>query len=109
MRYLGIEFEMKHTPKLDPGFIPFGLWREAYLKNAAQPVAIAIERQNNQISVHHTFICGTAESEQADFRYLERFVKFLLWAITALVLTQKCKGNLCLCKDGPSAHQIRSM
>ena len=29
MQYLGVNYEMKHAPKLDPTFIPFGVWREA--------------------------------------------------------------------------------
>ena len=37
MQYLGIEYQMKHPPKLDPGFIPFGVWRQAYLKGAEKP------------------------------------------------------------------------
>ena len=32
MRYLGIDFEVKNMPELDPGFIPLGPWMEAYLK-----------------------------------------------------------------------------
>ena len=38
MQYLGINYEMKHAPKLDPTFIPFGVWRAAYLKDAKQPL-----------------------------------------------------------------------
>jgi hypothetical protein len=30
MQYLGIEYAMKHAPKLDPTFIPFGVWRKAF-------------------------------------------------------------------------------
>ena len=59
MQYLGIEYQMKHEPKLDPTFIPFGVWRAAYLKDAKQPIAIAVERDNGQVSVHKTFIHGT--------------------------------------------------
>ena len=80
MQYLGIEYQMKHAPKLDQGFIPFGVWREAYLKNATQPVSIALERDKGRVSVHHTKIYGTAEMAEADYRYLERYVKFLLWS-----------------------------
>ena len=80
MRYLGIDYPMKHAPKLDPGFIPFGVWREAYLKDAKQPIAIALERNKGRISVHHTFIHGTPQMQDADYRYLERYVKFLLWS-----------------------------
>ncbi len=81
MQYLGIEYQMKHAPKLDPTFIPFGVWRAAYLKDATQPIAIAVERNQNRISVHHTYIHGTPEMVEADYRYLERYVKFLLWSI----------------------------
>ena len=81
MRYLGIEYNTRHTPKLDPGFIPFGVWMDAYLKNAKKPIAIAVERDKGQISVRHTFIHGTPEMAQADYRYAERMVKFLLWSI----------------------------
>ena len=81
MEYLGIPFQMKHPPKLDPGFIPFGVWREAYLKNAKTPIAIAVERNNGLISVHRTYIHGTQEMAAADYRYVERYVKFLLWSI----------------------------
>ena len=80
MQYLGINYEMKHAPKLDPTFIPFGVWREAYLKDAKQPISIAVERDNERISVHHTFIHGTPEMAEADYRYVERYVKFLLWS-----------------------------
>ena len=81
MQYLGIEYQMKHPPKLDPTFIPFGVWREAYLKDAKQPVSIAVERDRGRVSVHHTFIHGTPEMAETDYRYLERYVKFLLWSI----------------------------
>ena len=80
MQYLGIEYQMKHPPKLDPGFIPFGVWRAAYLKGATQPIAIALERDKGRVSVHKTFIHGTAEMAEADYRYVERYVKFLLWS-----------------------------
>ena len=81
MQYLGVEYQMKHAPKLDPTFIPFGVWREAYLKDAKQPIAIAVERDKGRISVHHTCIHGTEAMAEADYRYVERYVKFLLWSI----------------------------
>ena len=81
MEYLGIQYELQHTPKLDPEFIPFGIWREAYLKNAKMPIAIAVRRNGGLVSVHRTFIYGTAEMAEADYRYIERYVKFLLWSV----------------------------
>ncbi len=80
MEYLGIAYQMKHPPKLDPGFVPFGVWSAAYLQDAKQPVAIAVERDKGRVSVHHTRIYGTEQMAEADYRYLERYVKFLLWS-----------------------------
>ena len=81
MKYLGIGYSLKHLPELDQGFIPFGVWSEAYLKGAAQPLAIAVERDKGHISVRETKIYGTPDMAEADYRYVERFVKFLLWSI----------------------------
>ena len=81
MKYLGIAYEMGHSTKLDPDFIPFGIWCKAYLQNATQPVAIAVERDKGRISVHRTRIYGTPDMAEADYRYLERYVKFLLWSV----------------------------
>ena len=93
MRYLGIEYQMQNPPKLDPTFIPFGVWRQAYLKEAKQPIAIAVERDQGRVSVHHTFIHGTPEMAQADYRNVERYVKFLLWSIGGF------KVYICGCSD----------
>ena len=93
MQYLGIEYQMKHPPKLDPTFIPFGVWREAYLKDAKQPIAIAVERDRGRVSVHHTFIHGTPDMAEADYRYVERYVKFLLWSIGGF------KVSICGCPE----------
>ncbi len=80
MQYLGIEYQMKHAPKLDTQFIPFGVWRASYLKDAKQPISIAVERDQGRVSVHHTCIHGTPAMAEADYRYVERYVKFLLWS-----------------------------
>ena len=93
MQYLGIEYQMKHAPKLDPTFIPFGVWRAAYLKGATKPLAIALERDKGRVSVHKTFIHGTPEMAEADYRYVERYVKFLLWSIGGF------KVYVCGCSD----------
>lgn len=81
MEYLGVSYEAKHLPKLDMDFVPFGVWMDAYHKDAQMPVAIAVERDRGFISVHHTKIHGTAEMAEADYRYVERYVKFLLWSV----------------------------
>ena len=81
MEYLGIKFDLKNVPALDPEFVPFGIWMDAYLEGAKMPIAIAVERQEGQISVRRTFIHGTKEMADADYRYVERYMKFLLWSI----------------------------
>lgn len=81
MNYLGIEYSVKNLPELDADFIPFGAWIDAYEKNASMPLRIAIERDKGKISVHNTKIHGTPELAEADYRYVERYVKFLLWSI----------------------------
>ena len=100
MQYLGIEYQMKHPPKLDPTFIPFGVWREAYLKGAKQPIAIAVERDNGRISVHHTCIHGTPEMAEADYRYVERYVKFLLWSVGGF--------RVCVCGCSELAKRLQA-
>ena len=93
MEYLGVKFDLKNTPALDPDFIPFGVWMDAYLKDAKMPIAIAVERQEGQISVRKTFIHGTSEMAKADYRYVERYMKFLLWSIGGF------KVYICGCSD----------
>ena len=51
MQYLGVSYEMKHIPQLDPGFIPFGIWMNEYEKGADKDISIAVERNNGFISV----------------------------------------------------------
>lgn len=80
MQYLGVEYSVKHMPELDPDFIPFGVWLEAYAKGAEKPLTIALERDQGKISVRETKIHGTPEMAEADYRYVERYVKFLLWS-----------------------------
>ena len=41
MQYLGVEYSVKHMPELDPDFIPFGVWLEAYARGAEKPLTIA--------------------------------------------------------------------
>ena len=81
MLYQDVEFQMNHPPKLDPDFVPFGMWCQGYLQGATTPIAIAIERNDGNISVRHTFIHNTEEKVRLDYRYVERTVKFMLWSI----------------------------
>ena len=80
MQYLGIEYSIKNLPALDADFIPFGVWAKAYLKEAARPFKIAVERENGLVSVFETKLRG-AEFAEANARFVERFVKMLLWSV----------------------------
>lgn len=97
MEYLGIEYSISNKPVLDPDFIPFGVWMDEYLKEAKQPISIAVEREDGLVSVRKSFIRGGSFAE-ADFRYVERLVKFELWSIGGF------KVYICGCDD--IAHRL---
>ena len=99
MNYLGIEYSVRELPELDRAFIPFGVWIDAYEKGAEKPLAIAIERDKGKISVHHTKIHGTTELAEADYRFVERYVKFLLWSIGGF--------RIYICGDSAVAQRLK--
>jgi len=72
-------------PVLDPDFQPSILWNRSYRERcAANPesteLAIALSRPDGTTFVHHTpLLPHTAENIALNNRYVERFVKFLLW------------------------------
>ncbi|MBQ9954310.1 MAG: ROK family protein [Eggerthellaceae bacterium] len=80
MNYLGIDYSVKNMPVLDDAFVPFGVWMQEYLKGAKHPIAIAVEREDGLTSVRESFIRGE-EFAEANYRYVERLVKFELWSI----------------------------
>ena len=79
MQLYNIDVKIKNKPELDPDFIPLYRFNEEFLKTAKQPFSIAIERNDKQIYVKHTFIHGDEEHAKADLYYLDRLVKFELW------------------------------
>ncbi len=99
MKYLGIEYSVKNLPILDEDFIPFGVWIDAYEKGAEKPLTIAIQRDKGKISVHHTKIHGTKELAEADYRFVERYVKFLLWSIGG--------WRVCICGCSEIAQRLQ--
>ena len=80
MNYLGISFSVKNRPALDADYIPVAAWRSAYLAEASRRVRVAVERQDGQTAVFETRLRGE-DFAQANLRFLERTVKFLLWAV----------------------------
>ena len=79
MDRFGINVALKHTPSLDPDFIPLMRFNRAFLATAKKPVGIAVERADGQMASCHTFIHGTPEMAGADHYYIERLVKTILW------------------------------
>nr|CRY95535.1 hypothetical protein [uncultured prokaryote] len=79
MNRFGVSVELKHTPVLDPEFMPLMRFNHAFLADAKKPVGIAVERADGQMASCHTFIHGTPEMAQADHYYIERLVKTILW------------------------------
>lgn len=80
MNFLGIEIPIQNKPRLDESFVPLSLFFRQHQKLASQPLAVAVQRSNGHVSVYETKVIGTAEYRQADEYYLDRLVKFLLWA-----------------------------
>ncbi|MCL2216256.1 MAG: ROK family protein [Defluviitaleaceae bacterium] len=78
MNFLGIEIVLENTPPLDAGFIPMGVFNREFLKGAAKPISVCVERDGGKRTVYDTFVTGT--NAPADRFYAERLVKFLLWA-----------------------------
>ena len=79
MNRFGIEVSLKHSPKLDPGYIPLYQFNQAFLKDAKAPLGIAVERSCGEMAVCETFIHGTPEMREADCYYVNRLVKTILW------------------------------
>lgn len=75
------------APILDPDYIPAKLWNDAFLRavqdtGKAIPLTIALERNDNQVAVFKTKIFPSGVKEEwdgANFFYVERLVKSLLW------------------------------
>ena len=79
MKHLNVTVPVKNIPELDENFIPMGLFNREFLKGAAKPVSIAVERSCGQIARVDTFIHGTADMAEADAYYADRLVKCILW------------------------------
>ena len=71
------------TAPLDPGFQPAALWNRNYIAAAkasgtAVPLVIGLERERGLVSRYETMVKAAADADT--LRYVERIVKFLLWA-----------------------------
>ncbi len=79
MERYGITVQLKHTPVLDPEFMPMLQFNRAFLETATQPVSLAVERADGQVAATHTRIHGTPDMAEADRYYIDRLVKTELW------------------------------
>ncbi len=79
MNIHGIDIKVKNLPILDSNFVPMLKYNEAFLKTAKKPLALAVERSDGQVAVQNTFIHGDPLNAEADFYYIDRLVKTLLW------------------------------
>lgn len=80
MKAENCSLQIKNKPLLEPEFVPMGAYIDAFEKTAAEPIAIAVYRENGNVSVYDGKIHGSAERFGDDCLYVERIVKFLLWA-----------------------------
>ena len=80
MNHLGVEYSITNIPKLDPDFVPYGVWMNAYLEGAEHPFSVAVEREDGKVSVFESALRGDdfAEANQV---FVDRLVKFLLWSV----------------------------
>ena len=92
MTYLGVSFDYKNKPVLDESFLPFGVWAKAFLEGADRPFRVALEREKGLVSVFSSFLRGE-EFADANLRYMERYVKFLLWSVGGWKVT------ICGCEE----------
>ena len=76
----------KYQPVLDPGFVPAKIWNDHYRLKVAEcsgerQVAVCIRRPDGVHWIYRTVMLPAEPRYEAlSFRYLERIVKFLLWA-----------------------------
>lgn len=102
MDKLGRDFaiHIKNVPELDPEFLPAEAYVRAFEKTAAKRIAIAVA--GGDITWRwDTVIHGSPEMEEADARYAEVIVKFLLWS--------KGGNQVYICGDERIAAHIKAL
>lgn len=79
MEIFGVNVRLKNVPELDTSFVPIHRYNLEFLKTAKKPIALAVERDGEQVSVCRTFIHGTKDMYNADCYYVDRLIKCILW------------------------------
>lgn len=85
--FKSVKLDIRCTPVLDPDYIPFAKFYEAFLKTATEPIAVSIEREDAQVQVFETKIHGVPGKFDVDYLVVERIVKFMIWARGGFRLT----------------------
>ena len=80
MKVGNISVKVKSSPVLEKEFVPMGLYMDAFEKKATEPFAIAVYRENGNVSVYDTRIIADGKYFEDNCRYAERVLKFMLWA-----------------------------
>ncbi len=80
MQVKGIDVSLKRVPPLEESYVPIKKWNEAYLAEAKEPFAVAIERNGGHVSVFKTKIRGGEANYEADLLYVSKLVKMMLWS-----------------------------
>jgi predicted NBD/HSP70 family sugar kinase len=75
--------KLKLVPPLDPGFQPAALFNHGYVaatkaSGKFEPLVIGLEREGGLVSRFETVV--SPEADAATLRYVERMVKFMVWA-----------------------------
>ncbi len=115
MKVYGIDVEIKNVPVLHKDFVPMGAFNKAFLKTADKDIAIAVERNDSLVYVYRTKIHGTEAMADADNFYVERMVKFLLWAVGGFRVTIYGSDKVAefvkatYCKGGKRAFDAEKM
>ncbi len=101
MKFLNLDLNVNKIPSLDNSFIPLCVFNDTFLQTAKKPFIVAIERNSGLVSRYETFIHGTNEMFETDCYYVERLVKFLIWA--------KGGFKVFLCGDENVANEIKTI
>jgi len=80
-----MQIDLKMKPEMDPEFIPAILWNRAYEKEAQETVdgervLLGLLRDNRPVARRVLRVFPRSEGDR-NFQYLERMLKFMLWAI----------------------------
>lgn len=111
----------KRPLPLDPHFSPMILGNQAFEEAVKQSkhavkIGIALERNQGQISTFYTMIFGDEDDEHhANYRYVERLIKTLLWTKGGFRIYLSCPRDLGMYiksvyhEDGLRAFDVKFM